>query len=280
MRTDRFVRRAAALAIMVASAALPAGVAHSAASSEAPAVMTQSGLVSELVSTQRQAVAYDPGLPTKPVAVVPVQKTPSADTLNAGSPAPAAAVAGTTTQNATTTAAKTTTKTAAKTTTTKVTSASTAGTTTSTTTTTKTSTVSTPQAPAAVAPPAAQGSVTARQDLAAAVAAATNAQRVAAGFSALSYRSCSVPASWAVQMASAGSLTHNSLMTVLSACGGKTTAGENIAAGYTSVAAVTAGWMGSAGHKANILNPNFKIISVGVAQAANGTYYWVEDFTG
>jgi uncharacterized protein YkwD len=81
-------------------------------------------------------------------------------------------------------------------------------------------------------------------------------------------------------MASAGSLTHNSMMTVLTSCGGTTTAGENIAAGYTSVGAVTSGWMNSPGHKANILNPSFKIISVGVAQAANGTYYWVEDFTG
>ena len=270
MRTNRFVRRAAALAIMVASAALPAGVAHSAASSEAPAVTTQSGQVSDWVASQSAAVADDLGLPTKPIAAKPIPKGPSVDalTLVAAAPAPAA-VASTTAQNATTTAQ----------TTTKVKSAST-GSTAAKATTTKTSTASTPKAPAAVAPPAAQGSVTARQDLAASVAAATNAQRAAAGLGALSYRSCSVPASWAVHMASTGSLTHNSLTTVLSSCGGRTTAGENIAAGYTSVSAVTAGWMGSAGHRANILNPNFKSISVGVAQAANGTYYWVEDFTG
>jgi uncharacterized protein YkwD len=154
--------------------------------------------------------------------------------------------------------------------------------TTTTTTTKKTTAVAAPAAPApaAVAPPATIGSVTARQDLAGAVAAATNAQRAAAGLKPLAYRSCSVPAAWAVHMASAGSLTHNSMTTVLSSCGGTTTAGENIAAGYASVSAVTSGWMNSPGHKANILNPNFKIISVGVAQAANGTYYWVEDFTG
>jgi len=153
---------------------------------------------------------------------------------------------------------------------------------TTTTTTTKTTTVAAPAAPApaAVAPKATTGSVTARQDLAGAVAAATNAQRAAAGLKPLAYRSCSVPAAWAVHMASTGSLTHNNMMTVLSSCGGTTTAGENIAAGYTSVSAVTSGWMNSPGHRANILNANFKIISVGVAQAANGTYYWVEDFTG
>ena len=266
MRTNRFVRRAAALAIMVASAALPAGVAHSAASSDAPAVTTQSGQVSDWGAAQSRAVADDLGLPTKPIAVKPIPKSPSVDTLTrvAAAPAPAA-VASTTAQKAITTTAKV--------------KSSTGSAAAKTTTTTKTSTASTPKAPA-VAPPATQGSVTSRQDLAASVAAATNAQRVAAGLGALSYRSCSVPASWAVHMASVGSLTHNSLTTVLSACGGRTTAGENIAAGYTSVSAVTAGWMGSAGHRANILNPNFKIISVGVAQAANGAYYWVEDFTG
>jgi uncharacterized protein YkwD len=132
--------------------------------------------------------------------------------------------------------------------------------------------------PPAVAPPATQGSVTSRQDLAAAVASATNAQRAAAGLAPLAYRSCSVPAAFAVKLASEGALYHNSLTTVLSACGGTSTAGENIARGYSSVSAVTAGWMSSAGHRANILNPSFKAISVGVAQAANGTYYWVENF--
>jgi uncharacterized protein YkwD len=122
--------------------------------------------------------------------------------------------------------------------------------------------------------------VTARQDLATAVAAATNAERTAAGLKALTIRTCSVPASFAVKLASEGALYHNNLMTVLSGCGGGTTAGENIARGYSSVSGVTAGWMGSAGHRANILNANYKSIFVGVAQASNGTYYWVENFTG
>ena len=122
--------------------------------------------------------------------------------------------------------------------------------------------------------------MTARQDLATAVAAATNAQRTAAGLKALTIRTCSVPASFAVKLATEGALYHNSLMTVLSGCGGGTTAGENIARGYSSASGVTAGWMASAGHRANILNPSYKSIFVGVAQASNGTYYWVENFTG
>ena len=272
MRTNRFVRRAAALAIMVASAALPAGFAHSADGSEAPVAGVNNAPAANWVGTTSRAVADDPGVPAKPTINVTVAKPPSVTTLtrDPAAPAPAATTPAPASQPAT---AKTTTS--KTTTTTKVKAASTTAANTSTTS--KTSTVSTPQT---VAPPATTGSVTARQDLAAAVASATNAQRVAAGLSALSYRSCSVPASWAIHMAAAGSLTHNSMMTVLTSCGGTTTAGENIAVGFTSVSAVTAGWMGSAGHKANILNPSFKIISVGVAQAANGTYYWVEDFTG
>ncbi|HEY8662495.1 MAG TPA: CAP domain-containing protein [Propionibacteriaceae bacterium] len=270
MRTTRFVRRFAAGAIMVASAALPAGVAHSVDTGTAPVTTTQSTPLAGWVTSPKQVVVSDPGLPAKG-AVAPVAKTPSVDTLTRDPVAPASTtpVVNTTTQ--------TTKSTTTKTTTTKVTAKST---TSAAANTNKTSTISTPQAPAAVAPPATSGSVTSRQDLVGAVASATNAQRAAAGLAPLAYRSCSVPASFAVKLASEGALYHNSLTTVLSACGGKSTAGENIARGYTSVSAVTAGWMASAGHKANILNPSFKSISVGVAQAANGTYYWVENFVG
>ncbi|HET7723695.1 MAG TPA: CAP domain-containing protein [Propionibacteriaceae bacterium] len=128
--------------------------------------------------------------------------------------------------------------------------------------------------------PGTTATVTPRQDLAADVAAAANAEREAAGIKPLTYTSCPVPATWAVHLATATTLTHNSLTTVLSTCGGKTTAGENIAVAYTTVADVTAGWMNSPNHQANILNPAFTTISVGVAQAADGTFYWVEDFTG
>lgn len=266
MRARHFVRRIAAVSVMVASASLSAGAAHSASMTGAP-VVVKGALVDfvDAKSAPSPRLVDDAGLPTKPIPVR-VQPTPAETPAPAATvpvpaaPAPAAAAP----QPAT---VKTTTKvTNARTTTTK--------------TTTRTAAAPAAAAPAPATPPAGSGSVTARQDLASAVAAATNAKRVAAGLRALTYRSCSVPASWAVHMASTGSLTHNSLMTVLTSCGGTSTAGENIAAGYTSVSAVTAGWMGSASHKANIMNPSFKSISVGVAQAANGTYYWVEDFTG
>jgi len=55
--------------------------------------------------------------------------------------------------------------------------------------------------------------------------------------------------------------------------------GENIAAGYGSPAAVMSAWMNSAGHRANILNANFREIGVGYF-AGGGDYYqyWAQDF--
>ncbi len=53
------------------------------------------------------------------------------------------------------------------------------------------------------------------------------------------------------------------------------TAGENIAKGYTSPAAVVNGWMNSSGHRANILNSSFK--EIGVGYCAEGRY-WTQMF--
>ncbi|WP_050182093.1 SafA/ExsA family spore coat assembly protein [Domibacillus robiginosus] len=52
-------------------------------------------------------------------------------------------------------------------------------------------------------------------------------------------------------------------------------AGENIAQGQTTPAAVMKAWMNSAGHKANILNSNFTQIGVGYEPNGN---YWTQQF--
>lgn len=59
-------------------------------------------------------------------------------------------------------------------------------------------------------------------------------------------------------------------------------AGENIAAGYPSAAAVVNGWMNSEGHRANIMNPNYKKLGVGYCYSSGTTYghYWVQMFIG
>ncbi len=54
---------------------------------------------------------------------------------------------------------------------------------------------------------------------------------------------------------------------------------ENIAAGYTTPAAVMLGWMNSSGHKNNIMNTSVRALGVGYA-CCSGTYgrYWTQDF--
>ena len=73
-----------------------------------------------------------------------------------------------------------------------------------------------------------------------------------------------------------------------STCGQRLTAagvawrtwGENVAAGQTSADQVVQAWLNSAGHRANILNPAFTGIGVGVTASADGTLYWTMDLIG
>lgn len=55
------------------------------------------------------------------------------------------------------------------------------------------------------------------------------------------------------------------------------TAGENIAMGYATPAAVMNGWMNSSGHRANILNASYTQIGVGYVAEGN---YWTQQFIG
>jgi len=58
------------------------------------------------------------------------------------------------------------------------------------------------------------------------------------------------------------------------------TAGENIAAGYSSVDAVMDGWIQSAGHCANLMNANFSEIGVACVPGTSSTTYsnyWTMD---
>jgi len=54
-------------------------------------------------------------------------------------------------------------------------------------------------------------------------------------------------------------------------------AGENIAKGQATPQAVVNAWMGSAGHRANILNASFTHIGVGYVRSGN---YWTQMFIG
>lgn len=61
---------------------------------------------------------------------------------------------------------------------------------------------------------------------------------------------------------------------------GYSTVGENIAAGQETPEAVVKSWMNSAGHRANILNPDYTHIGVGCYIASDGWIYWAQLFGG
>lgn len=56
--------------------------------------------------------------------------------------------------------------------------------------------------------------------------------------------------------------------------------GENIAAGYRSVARTMHSWLASPGHCANIMSRRYKHLGIGYAYDASSRYraYWVQDF--
>jgi uncharacterized protein YkwD len=82
-------------------------------------------------------------------------------------------------------------------------------------------------------------------------------------------------------MASVGRLSHTGegRSTVGERVGsGWRTYGENIAYGQRTEREVMDDWMGSTGHRQNILNKGFVRFGVGIAQSKNGTWYWCVDF--
>ena len=53
---------------------------------------------------------------------------------------------------------------------------------------------------------------------------------------------------------------------------------ENVAYGQGSPTAAISAWMGSSGHRANILNPGLTQIGTAVANGSDGRPYWVQVF--
>jgi hypothetical protein len=99
-----------------------------------------------------------------------------------------------------------------------------------------------------------------------------NAARAAAGVPALSVRSDLVAAArrHSATMADQGALSHSSLSGI---CCFRSLA-ENVGAGST-VAAVHAAFLGSSGHRANLLNPAMRHVGVGVV--SSGGQLWVTE---
>jgi uncharacterized protein YkwD/chitodextrinase len=128
-----------------------------------------------------------------------------------------------------------------------------------------------------------------RADLAAQVVNLINQYRASKGLSQLAISSTLTASSeWkSLHMAGYGYFAHDDPAPPVSRsafqrakdCGfSGTTWGENIAYGYSSAQSVVNGWLGSAGHKANIENAAFKTTGVGVATNSSGGLYWTQSF--
>lgn len=90
----------------------------------------------------------------------------------------------------------------------------------------------------------------------------------------------------AEQMAAAGKLAHELPGSRFPTLAGRLklvgyqyrSVGENVAEGYTSGAALMAGWMTSAPHRANILSARFTETGVGMARSKTGRTYTAQVF--
>ncbi len=107
-----------------------------------------------------------------------------------------------------------------------------------------------------------------------------NAERAKARLAPLSVSPCadSYAEAWSATMARTGAFEHRAdLAEVLRACSARAI-GENIAYGSVTADQMMALWMGSAGHRANILNPTFTHIGVGAVTTSSGRVYGTQNF--
>lgn len=141
----------------------------------------------------------------------------------------------------------------------------------------------TPTEPDPDDPPLAAGESECPAGWVAEVLALANAERHDAGVAPLANHPALAKAARrrAIDMAASGSLSHDGWSTIIRLfgyLGGLL--GENIAYGYGSPAAVVSGWMGSSGHRANILRSGFRDSGVGCVLDARRRPWWAHDFGG
>lgn len=111
------------------------------------------------------------------------------------------------------------------------------------------------------------------------VLALTNAERTSRGLRSLAFSSCAdgYANTWAGALAAVGSLSHQPLSPILTACRARGV-GENVAYGNVSPEQLVQMWMNSAGHRANILNASFTHLGVGDVSLSSGRVYGVQVF--
>jgi uncharacterized protein YkwD len=104
---------------------------------------------------------------------------------------------------------------------------------------------------------------------------ATNKHRAADGLKELRRTDCvqRFAVRQAKAMAQREARFHQELAPILEACDLRAV-GENVAEGYlTGHSVVNNGWMNSPGHRANILNPTYRLMGIGARKGADGRWY-------
>jgi uncharacterized protein YkwD len=106
-----------------------------------------------------------------------------------------------------------------------------------------------------------------------------NVQRAAHGLRAVKVDTCATTRALAQTsvLVRTASLSHQDLGRVLSACNARG-AGENVAFGKVSAAAMMSMWMNSSGHRANILSRSFTHIGIGAYKTTTGRWYGTQVF--
>lgn len=109
---------------------------------------------------------------------------------------------------------------------------------------------------------------------------ATNRHRAADGLKELRRTDCvqRFAVRQAKAMAQQEHAFHQELQPILEECGLSAVA-ENVAEGYpTGRSVVNDGWMQSEGHRANILNPAYRLLGMGARKGHDGRWYAVQVF--
>jgi len=83
---------------------------------------------------------------------------------------------------------------------------------------------------------------------------------------------------WARQMAEVDVLGHGDFQARISTVYPNTLAGEVIAAGQSSAREVVDSWMGSSGHRSQILGSAYRRVGVGREVSSSRVPYWCADF--
>jgi uncharacterized protein YkwD len=101
----------------------------------------------------------------------------------------------------------------------------------------------------------------------------TNVERTERGLRAVRKQDCvqRFARRQAIRMARQQRMFHQDLGRVVRECR-LSMAGENVAAGFPTGRAVVRAWMGSPGHRANILEPRFRIVGL-AARRGGGRWY-------